>query len=126
MTFSQKTDRKQYVEIDNTKSGFQNIICGVPQGSILDPLLYLIYVNDISKFTNGHIISFVDDTSLYVSDSDLEELFNQANSKFAELFDWFCAKLLSLNPTETKYTVFRPRSKKCDFSGKDVAINGTK
>jgi len=62
----------------------------------------------------------------HFSDSDLDELFNQANSKFAELFDWFCANRLSLNPTKTTYIVFRPRSTKCDFSGKDVAINGTK
>ena len=112
------TDRKQYVEIENTKSGFQNIMCEVPQGSILVRLLYLIYVNDISKSTNGHILSFADDSSVYIFDSDLDELFNQANSKFAELFDWFCANLLSLNPTKTKYIVFRPRSKKCDFLGK--------
>ena len=101
-------------------------MCGVPQGSILGPLLYLIYVNDISKSTNGHILSFADDSSVYIFDSDLDELFNQANSKFAELFDWICANHLSLNPTKTKYIVFRPRSKKCYFSGKVVAINGTK
>ena len=117
--------RKQYVEIENTKSGYQNIICGVPQGSILGPLLYLIYVNDISKSTNGHILSFADDTSLYVSDSDPDDLFNKANSMFASLFDWFCANRLSLNPTKTKYIVFRPQSKKCDFTGKVVSINGT-
>jgi hypothetical protein len=119
------SDRKQYVEIENTKSDFQNIMCGVPQGSILGALLYLIYVNDISKSTNGHILSFADDTSLYFSDSDPDDLFNQANSMFADLFDWFCANRLSLNPTKTKYIVFRPQNKTCDFSGKVVAINGT-
>ena len=71
----------------------------------------------------SYFYSFPDDTSLYFSDSDLYELLNQANSKFAELFDWICANHLSLNPTKTKYIVFRPISIKCDISSKDVAIN---
>ena len=71
----------------------------------------------------SYFYSFPDDTSLYFSDSDLDELLNQANSKFAELFDLFCASRLSLSPTKTKYIVFRPISKKFDISSKDVAIN---
>jgi len=114
------TDRKQYIE--NTKSSFQNIICGVPQRSILGLLLYLIYINDISKSTNGHIISFADDTSLYFSDSDLDEVFNQANSKFAGLFDLFCASRLSLSPTKTNYIVFRPRIKSVTFRAKMLPL----
>ena len=55
------TGRKQYVEIENTKSDTWQIECGVPQGSILGPLLYLIYVNDISMSTNEKILSFADD-----------------------------------------------------------------
>ena len=61
------TDRKQCVPIENTKSGFQNITCGVQQGSILDQLLQLINLNVISKYTNGCILSFADDTTFYTS-----------------------------------------------------------
>ena len=49
-----------------------NIECGLPQGSILGPLLYLLYVNDICKASEGNILSFADDTSLYMSDHNME------------------------------------------------------
>ena len=55
------------------------IRCGVPQGSILRPLLCLIYVNDIYKSFDGNIVSFVDDKTLYMSNSDLAQLFTDTN-----------------------------------------------
>ena len=66
------SDRTQYVEIGGTKSNSQQIRCGVPQGSILGPLLYLIYVNDIHKSCNCNILSFADDTTLYIADHDVK------------------------------------------------------
>ena len=59
-------NRKQYVQISKTKSDVEFI-----KGYILDPLLYLIYVNDISKSTNAHILSFAGDTSLINSDAKI-------------------------------------------------------
>ena len=102
------SDRKQFVDIDENSSNNVNMQCGVPQGSILGPLLYLLYVNDISKSCRGNILSFADDTTLYMSNSNLNELFLEANSTINELFQWFCANRLSLNPTKTKYTIIRP------------------
>ena len=55
----------QFVEMDNCKSSCIPIKCGVPQGSISGPLLYLIYVNDISNSCNGNMLSFADDTTLH-------------------------------------------------------------
>ncbi len=63
-------NRLQFVEINRTKSDICRIECGVPQGSILGPLLYLIYVNDIGNCTNSTILSFADDTTLNVSDAN--------------------------------------------------------
>jgi len=91
-------------------------------GVYIRPTFYLIYVNHISGSANDHILSFADDTSLYLSDSNPNDLFNQANSNFADSFDWFCINCLSLNPTNTKYIVFRRKS---DFSGKVVSIYQT-
>ena len=66
------TQRTQFVEIDKNKSNPLPIQCGVPQGSILGPLLYLIYVNDIYNSCTGNIVSFADDTTLYTSHSDIQ------------------------------------------------------
>ena len=58
-------NRQQSVTIENHKSNMLNVRCGVPQRSILGPLLYLIYVNDIHKSCSTNILSFADDTTLY-------------------------------------------------------------
>ena len=70
--------RTQFVEMDGKRSSNQNIYCGVPQGSISGPLLYLIYVNDISKSCKCNILSFADDTTIYLSNSDLNVLYKKS------------------------------------------------
>ena len=97
------SDRFQYVEIENEKSTQCPISCGVPQGSILGPLLYLIYVNDIDKSTMGNILSFADDTSLFISDTDPSNLFR----------------------TKTKFIIIKAPNQKCDCTGLSIKINGT-
>jgi len=116
------TDRVQYVEIDGYKSSYSQI---KSQGSILGPLLYLIYVNDICFSCNGSILSFADDTTIYVSDSNIDILFNNANILLNSLFIWFCSNRLSLNPTKTKYIVIRPPSLKGDLFQKHILIENT-
>ena len=59
------SNRRQFVEIDGTRSSTVALCCGVPQGSILGPLLYFIYVNDIGKSCQGNILSFADDTIIF-------------------------------------------------------------
>ena len=117
------TNRTQYVEINNNKSGVEHIKCGVPQGSILGPLLYLLYVNNISKSTQGHILSFADDTSMYISDSNIENLYRRANIAMDDLYDWFCANRLSLNPNKTKFIVIKPFQRHYDCTNLSVCVN---
>ena len=119
------SDRFQYVEIENEKSTQCPISCGVPQGSILGPLLYLIYVNDIDKSTMGNILSFADDTSLFISDTDPSNLFRTSNIEIQNLYSWFCANRLSLNPTKTKFIIIKAPNQKCDCTGLSIKINGT-
>jgi hypothetical protein len=118
------SDRTQYVEFDNHSSKLCSIDCGVPQGSILGPLLYLIYVNDIAHATDAKLFSFADDTSLCVSDSNSSTLFQTANTELNKLYEWFCANRLSLNANKTKYIVLRSPYIKCPPEDLKVVING--
>ena len=117
-------DRSQFVDIDGNTSSSQSISCGVPQGSILGPLLYLLYVNDIHKSCNSNILSFADDTTLFVSNSDIGSLYEEANKEINSLYMWFCANKLSLNAKKTKYIILRPQSKKCAVENKNIVIDG--
>ena len=60
-----------------------------------------------------------------MSNSNLNELFLEANSTINDLFQWFCANRLSLNPTKTKYTIIRPFQQQCNITGLNVSINNT-
>jgi len=97
---------------------------GVPQGSILGPLLYLIYVNDIGNSYQCNILSFADDTTLYVSHSNINTLLFIANERLKNLFTWFCANKLCLNKSKTKYIVIRPSHMKSDLTTLNISING--
>ncbi len=118
------TNRSQYVEFQGHKSDLQNIDCGVPQGSILGPLLYLIYVNDISKSTNAHILSFADDTTIFLSDPNLQNLFQMANIEMNKLYAWFYSNKLSLNASKTKFIILRSPHQICDSLHMNISING--
>ena len=119
------SSRSQFVEIDGNISFSLPICCGVPQGSILGPLLYLIFVNDIGKSCHCNILSFADDTTLYVSHSNINTLFSIVNEQLNNLFAWFCANKLCLNESKTKYIVTRASHIKPDLTTLNISINGT-
>ena len=119
------TDRKQYVQFDDQRSSLLKIKCGVPQGSILGPLLYLLYVNDIHNSCSSEILSFADDTTLFLSESKIDTLYARANIEINKLFNWFCANRLSLNANKTRYIVIKPPSKNINLGGHSIKINST-
>ena len=104
------TGRKQCITIDQShQSLYQNITCGVPQGSILGPLLFLIYVNDLPKASKILTpIMFADDTNLFYSSASINELFTNVDKELLEFNEWFKSNKLSLNVKKTKYTLFHP------------------
>ena len=89
------------------------MICGVPQGSILAPLLFLIFTNDLCHSTRLlEDILFSDDTKLFYSHNNAKELFRTMNAELSHLNDWFCANKLSLNTDKTKYVLFHKAKSK--------------
>ena len=76
------SSREQLVKINGTKSAITNITCGVPQGSILGPLLFLIYINDLTTLVDTTFtIMFADDTSIFIQGKDIHEMENELNSE---------------------------------------------
>jgi len=99
--------RTQYVDINGTSTTLLPISCGVPQGSILGPLLFLIYINDLSNCVPGlQVILFADDTNIFLSHKNISTLFSTMNAQLKNLENWFHANRLSINLTKTKYMVF--------------------
>ena len=99
--------RTQQVVCNNQLSDILKIKC-VPQGSILGPLLFLIYVNDFCRcITKDKTIMFPDDTNLFFSESSYEKVFQVANEELKSIDNWLTANKLSLNINKTIYIVFR-------------------
>ena len=121
------TNWTQCIAYDDKQSPCLNITCGVPQGSILGPLLFLIYVNDFSKASTVlSEVMFADDTNLFLSHKNIETLFKEVNRELGNVTVWFKANKLSLNVNKTKWSLFHPVSKKRYLPKvlPDLSING--
>ena len=86
---------------------YTTIACGVPQGSILGPLLFILYINDLNTVSDVlRTIMFADDTNLFLTGKNLDEIKIQFNEKLKTISLWFQTNLLSLNVSKTSYIVF--------------------
>ena len=98
---------KQQVKCNGATSSWKLIKFGVPQGSILGPLLFLIYINDLPNVSSIlHFVLFADDSNIFVSHKSYDELFRILNENIVLVSEWFRANKLSLNLTKTNYILF--------------------
>ena len=96
------TNRKHFIYYLDQNSNIENITCGVPQGSVLGPLLFIIYTNDLPySLEKSNCILFADDTTIYMSSNNMQQLQHSINSDLDKLTDWFKANKLSLNVSKT-------------------------
>ena len=106
-------NRKQFVEYNGVSSEFQNITCGVPQGSILGPLLFLIYINDLASVSSKiFTLLFADDSNLFLSGKNPNTLIETMNCEIDKVIEWLKINKLSLNLKKTHFMLFRKKKMK--------------
>ena len=99
-------NRTQFVEINDVQSPLSSINCSVPQGSILGPLCFLIYINDMHKCTNLNMVHFADDSTAFAMGSDLQRLTLNINTQLENIYTWLCANKLSLNISKSSFSIY--------------------
>ena len=113
------SNRQQYVEFNGVRSESSKIKCGVTQGSILGPLLFLLFINDLCNVSKVvDFILFADDTNIFFSHKDFNLRPGILNSEMLKLTQWCRANKLSINFKKSNFMVFSPpqRRKTLDIS----------
>lgn len=103
-------DRYQFVHINDQNSTLLEITCGVPQGSVLGPLLFILYINDFCLISRSlKCILFADDTTIFCCGRNLKQLLDTVENELQTLKKWFDVNKLSLHLGKTKCMIFRNR-----------------
>ena len=109
---SYMSERRQFVSYNGTSSSMKTVCCCVPQGSILGPMLFLLYINDLSNVCNNtEPFLFADDSNLSINDSDPYKLQSQLNNELENISLWLKVNQLSLNIKKTYQMVFTRKRK---------------
>jgi len=106
------SDRTQFVDISGNHSTEKDITTCIIQGSILGPILFLIYINDLHFVSKSLTLMFADDTFGLKSDKDLHSLIDATNRDINKMAIWFKANKLAVNKGKTKYIIFKSIGKK--------------
>ena len=107
------SNRKQYVSINGFNSSEKYVTCGVPQGSSLGPLLFILYINDLHfSMKQSSTSHFADDTCISFSAIKIKTIETVLNNDLRTVTDWLQANRLSLNVDKSKLMIFKSKQKK--------------
>ena len=117
------SNRKQKVDINGNLSESKDLKILVLQGTILGPILFLCYINDLPQATNLLSRLFADDTACTASHSNLETLINQTNTEIQKIANWFRANRMAVNISKTKFIIFHGRGKRVNMNNLQIVYN---
>lgn len=119
------SDRQQLVDVSGTSSSCVGIRCGVPQGSILGPRLFLIYVNDMSGAINNKLLLYADDSAILVADKQILTIETILENELGTVSDWLIDNNLSLHLGKTESILFGSKQKLKAISNLNMECKGT-
>ena len=111
-------DRKQYIKCGSIESTILTVLCGVPQGSVLGPLLFIIFINDIFNCSSFDPVMFADDAALVISARTLNKLQKSINTESKAFFNWLIANKLTLNYKKTKFMITTNKNYRVKYKNK--------
>ena len=122
------SNRKFIISMENAYSDQASIACGIPQGSILGSLLFLIYMNDMPQAVDSEVLLYADDTCLVFQHRNRKSIEEHLNGDFSSLVDWFVDNRLSvhLGEDKTKSILFSPKHRSKSIGQIDISYNDVK
>ena len=118
-------NRSQYVSYNTQNSSTKGIQCGVPQGSILGPLFFIIYINDLSNVSQKIFsILFADDTNIFIQGNNLPQLIHDLQTELSTLVDWLNTNKLTINLAKTYFMIFHKSRHKETSNNLKLELNG--
>ena len=106
------SNRKQYVQLEKSKSQLRPITCGVPQGSVLGPLFFILFINDLYKCCpEGKVRLFADDTTIFFHKNNINDIITTGKLIMIQLTNWLRANKLTLNADKSTFTIFKSHKK---------------